>query len=276
MKGETMAKSSQKLDQVFKEKLDQHSIKPSALAWERLEKELPKESKSNQRIWWAAAASVVILLSAGYFLYPENQSADTGEMLANNQVTETPATEGTLNEIPTIAEVTPKEETITQDENAQENTLEPKQPEVKKNTKTNLNKPSTIQQEAKNEAPQNLIAMTETQEETKVTETQKVEVPEVTLEKELPQPEMQITAPDLDKTIAEAQVTDEAPAYRVKIYSDGLKEKPKDKSLIAGIGKTVNEVEGLLDKVDQGFADLQDAKNNLFTSMVSKKERADK
>jgi hypothetical protein len=62
----------------------------------------------------------------------------------------------------------------------------------------------------------------------------------------------------------------EEPAYRVKIYSDGIKE---DKSLIKGISKKVDQVGGLIGKVDQGFADLQDAKNNFFTALITKKEK---
>lgn len=268
-----MANSSQNLDKVFKEKLDQHSIKPSALAWERLEKQLPKEPKSNKGFWWAAAASVVILLSAGYFLYPDDATSPKGDMLATNEKIDLPKTiEPTESqEIESIPTEETKPETATEPVNTTAST--PAQKENKNNTTTK--KQPAVQPKATEEAPQNLIAMTETQEET--VETKPVAVPELKLEeKEMVQTEIQLTAPDMSKTIAEAKPTEEAPAFRVKIYSDGLKEEPKDKSLIAGIGKTVNEVEGLLGKVDQGFADLQDAKNNLFTSMISKKERAEK
>jgi hypothetical protein len=48
----------------------------------------------------------------------------------------------------------------------------------------------------------------------------------------------------------------------------------EDKTLIGGLNKKVEQVEGLLGKVDQGFADLQDAKNNLFTALLTKKEKA--
>ena len=82
--------------------------------------------------------------------------------------------------------------------------------------------------------------------------------------------------PDLqvNKTVAVVEETqlEEEPTYRVKIYSDGL-EEDKDKNLIAGISKKVEKVDRLLGKVDQGFADLQDAKSSLFTALLSKKEK---
>ena len=88
---------------------------------------------------------------------------------------------------------------------------------------------------------------------------------------ELKLPTLALPNLQVNETVAKAEPTKvEEPAYRVKIYSDGLEE---DKSLIGGISKKVEQVEGFLGKVDQGFADLQDAKNNLFTALVSKKEK---
>jgi hypothetical protein len=270
-----MAKSSNKLDEVFKEKLDQHSIKPSALAWERLERELPKEPKSNKGFWWSLAASVVILLSAGYFLYPVDSPDSVETMLATNQEVIVPEeTPETNLEIP---ENNITEEILTETINEVENTPTPTIETEKPNKEINKNKPSNTQTKITEVSSKNLIAMTEVREEEK--EFTEVIIPEEKLEtKPLVEPEIQLPTLNLNKAVAETtqQTVEEEPAYRVKIFSDGLKEEPKDKNLIAGIGKTVTEVEGLLGKVDQGFADLQDAKNNLFTNLTSKKERADK
>jgi rRNA processing protein Gar1 len=73
--------------------------------------------------------------------------------------------------------------------------------------------------------------------------------------------------------VAEATPSaEDAPLYRVNIYSDGLKKGSEpDKNLITEMGKTVGKVEGLLGKVDEGFADLQDKKNSLFATLTSKK-----
>lgn len=269
-----MAKSSHKLDEVFKEKLDQHSIKPSALAWERLERKLPKETKSYKGYWWAAAASVVILLSAGYFLYPVITPNPGETMLATNQEIIIPEEkEETISTIPESKEL---EEIDNQEQKKTENPSNPALVQEKPKQETTKEKPSKIQPLITEEAPKNLIAMTETRDE-KVEVTQVI-IPEEKLEtKPLVEPSMELPTLNLNNAVAEnTSTTVEEPAYRIKIFSDGLKEEPKDKSLIAGIGKTVNEVGGLLGKVDQGFADLQDAKNNLFTNLTSKKEQADK
>ncbi len=269
-----MAKSSHKLDEVFKEKLDQHSIKPSALAWERLERELPKEPKSKKGFWWAIAASIVILLSAGYFLYPADSTDSLDTMLATKQEVIIPEEKEEAN--PVTPESNAPEEKITEaiSEVEKAPTSAKVQEQPKKETIT-IKQPSA-QPKITEVSPQNLIAMTETREANeKITE---VVVPEEKLDtRSLVEPEMDLPALNLSNAVAETtQPAEEEPTYRIKIFSDGLKEEPKDKSLIAGIGKTVNEVGGLLGKVDQGFADLQDAKNNLFTNVTSKKETADK
>jgi len=271
-----MAKSSNKLDEFFKEKIDQHSIKPSALAWERLERELPKEPKSKKGFWWSLAASVVILLSAGYFLYPVDSFDTAGTMLATNQEVIIPEEKKETETTVIAPEINTPEDVIAatgSDLGKKPTTVNVQE---KPKTETTKNKPSNNQPTITEVSSQNLIAMTEMREEKeKITE---VIIPEEKLEaKPLVEPKLELPTLNLNNAVAEnAQQTEEEPAYRIKIFSDGLKEEPKDKSLIAGIGKTVNEVEGLIGKVDQGFADLQDAKNNLFTNMTSKKERADK
>lgn len=269
-----MANSSQKLDKIFKEKLDQHEVKPSALAWERLEKELPKEPKSNRGFWWAAAASVVILLSAGYFFYPSETMDNSDDFLASKEEVISP--DLPENQKAQNRETTIPEELPTEKESEQENAPSPVEIKEQPKTENTKNKPSNTQPVITDSPAKNLIAMTETQEEkTAVTE---VVIPEEKPElKPLVEPEMELPTLDITKAVAEEKTeTEEAPAYSIKIFSSGLKEEPKDKNLIAEIGKTVNDVGGLLGKVDQGLADLQDAKNNLFTNLTSKKERADK
>lgn len=266
-----MAKENNNLDQFFREKLENHTEKPSALAWERLESQLPPQSKSNKGIWWAVAASLTILFTVGYWVLREENVSVEKPLLADNQ-------------IETIAE-TPVENEITQPEVVEEAQpkIENQLPAVEMKTKPTTTTqpepkpvdPSSHTQKSQPKAPQNLVAMTETKEETKQ-ETVVEKTPQVTLESPEIRP-LDLPALELENTVAEVNDPTEAePAYRVKIYSSGLKEDPKDKNLIAGIGKTVNEVEGLLGKVDQGFADLQDAKNNLFASITTRKSKSEK
>ena len=67
---------------------------------------------------------------------------------------------------------------------------------------------------------------------------------------------------------------EEVMTYKITIKSNGISEKPENQGLIAGIENKVDKIGGLLSKVEQGFADLQDAKDNLFVSNnTSKRER---
>jgi hypothetical protein len=253
-----MAKENINLDQFFKEKLSQDNIKPSKLAWERLESQLPQKKKSKAPvIWWSVAASVVALFVAGYFAFTLSSDPTVEPILASTenqieevigQAKETPS--GTIQEIQTQ----PEEKITTQNKN----TTKPTNSTTQKPASNKVNSPAS-----------NLIAVADEKPEAKNPD-RKIEITPVVEEINLPTLEL----PNLkvNQTVAKAEPAKvEAPAYRVKIYSDGLEE---DKTLIRGISKKVEQVEGLLGKVDQGFADLQDAKNNLFTALLTKKEKA--
>ena len=92
---------------------------------------------------------------------------------------------------------------------------------------------------------------------------------------ELPEP-LEIALPPLDvdlltvdNALAEANNLQEV-AYKVTIKSNGLKDKPEKEGLVGEIENKIDKIGGLIVKVDQGFADLQDAKNNLFASITTK------
>ncbi|WP_192350795.1 hypothetical protein [Algoriphagus sp. Y33] len=264
-----MAKEKNKLDQFFKERLENHTEAPSKLAWERLESQLPKKNKSYKGIWWAAAASVAILFTVGYFLVREENTGKEMPLLSENKTEEL-----TENEAHTEIN-TPQEIGETQSET--ENQQATEELETKPTSTTpSYDKPvdsSSTQKSRPN--PQNLVAMTEAKKEEPGQEKQvNPEIPTLTVETpEITEPKFPPLEPE--KAVAEVKADEAEPAYTVKIYSSGLKEEPKDKNLLAGIGKTVNEVEGLLGKVDQGFADLQDAKNNLFASITTRKAKSE-
>lgn len=256
-----MANGPKKLDEFFKEKLGQYSIKPSALAWERLENQLPQKPESNKGFWWAIAASISLLLMAGYLFYPKSENISEEKLMAEEVQQEMIQENQTETEKPAILESFPAQ---TQAKETQESIAHPVQkPQTQKKSKP------TITPSFKT-SPQNLIAQTESipTEEIKAIERPalKAETPEVSIH--LPE------TPNLNQTVAEAKTTEE-PLYRVSIYSDGIRKEDVNKNLITELGKTVGTVEGFIGKVDNGFADLQDAKNNLFASLTSKKERAD-
>ncbi|WP_425637985.1 hypothetical protein ACPUEN_01045 [Algoriphagus yeomjeoni] len=267
-----MAKEKNNLDQFFKEKLENHTERPSKLAWERLESQLPQKSKSYKGIWWAAAASLTLLFTVGYLVLREGDVSIEKSMLADN------TTEEVIDTPTQIEVITPEESEKTQNEIENQQAAEELNTKPTTTTKSN-SKPadaSSNTQKPQNTIPQNLVAMNEVKEEPKQEIVENVKAPK--LEVETPNfTEAELPALKLEKTVADAnEAAVEEPTYRVKIYSSGLTEEPKDKNLIAEIGKTVNEVEDLLGKVDQGFADLQDAKNNLFASITTRKSKAER
>jgi hypothetical protein len=256
-----MARDNTNLDQFFKEKLSQDSIKPSKLAWDRLESQLPKQEKMRTPfIWWAVAAAVIIMFSVSYLTLRNDVIEQNAVLLAEEnqeslEISEQNSTElilesNTENHTEEAPKFTAEGNKISEAEK-----VEKKKIIEKPNTKPSQ---KLIAQAEEIAEPSNKAELTK-----KELIVEPVEVPALEL------PDLQV-----NKTVAVVEETpmEEEPTYRVKIYSDGLEDE-KDKNLIAGIGKKVEQVEGLFGKVDQGFADLQDAKNNLFTSLLTKKEK---
>ncbi len=258
-----MARENQKLDQLFKNKLEQHSEKPSELAWERLENKLSKKSNSNKPlIWWSAAASVSILFVIGFFLLQSENSIEDQPLLTEKNPTEQledPRSEDQLEKTEEESTSQDLQEEPTEGKAEERNQISP---QTEKAPKQNSN-PA--------QAPKELIASAEEKNEAQeMAEVKSIKTPDLNPKAEtLKLPEI----PELDLNKAVAELDEEQPAYTLKIYSDGIEEEKDDKNIITGIGKKVDQVEGLLGKVDQGFADLQDAKNNIFASLTTKKER---
>lgn len=265
-----MAKESIKMDQFFREKLSTHEEKPSSLAWERLENQLHKKPKSTRRIWWAAAASIILILSVGYLVMQAGNPAQTPTLISANTPDEvvgsSTASTPSPKEVP-IPETTGQHDNQT-DENPVKKNLKAKPTPQKTNSKPA--KPSPKIEAAPSSGK--LIAMTELDKKEGKNVLPEL-APIVVDEIEIKEPKL--TEQDLPQSLA-ADIKEkkvEEPAYKVTIYSNGIKEPDKDKNLIADIGKKVEQVEDLIGKVDQGFADLQDAKENLFVSLLTKKEK---
>jgi hypothetical protein len=263
-----MAKTNEEFDRIFREKLENHQEKPSALAWERLNNQLPTSKSSHRGIWWAVAASVAVVLVSGWMFWKSSGEIDQKQLLAEEAATteelassqETPTSSESI-EITALTESTKGQVTQSQPTTKQI-TLKPNQVKSTQQVERNIPNPSS-----ETEKSQALIAVAEqSSKELQVTTPPvSVEINEATLPAILPA--------TMQQTVAEATpAAEDAPLYRVNIYSDGLKKgNEPDKNLITEMGKTVGKVEGLLGKVDEGFADLQDKKNNLFATLTSRK-----
>lgn len=257
-----MAKNNESMDRMFREKLEDHQVKPSQLAWERLENQLPEKDKSNTKIyWWAAAAVLLILFSVGTRFWSNDETIPEENLVAESVQPELVEPEQNQESLEIPSEVQENETNTSSIENEEKPQSKPKFETPKKQEAQKVIK----QEEFK--APQNLIAQNETPIEEPVKEEKKVTIEPLIVEKEIPE----LKPLDLNQAVAAVDTkTEEEPAYKVTIYSNGIKE---DKNLIAGIGKKVNQVEGLLGKVDEGFANLQDAKSNLFNNLTAKREK---
>jgi cytoskeletal protein RodZ len=245
-----MANTDKNMDQYFRERLSSHEVKPSKLAWERLESQLPQHQKKAAFPWMRVAAVGLILLGVGYIIMSlvkdtELENLDTTALVQEqigpeiNQESDESLESATESESPSTAPASKSAD----------------QGQAKLSTKT-ANKAL----ENNNEL---LTEVTATHPE-QIT----IAVPEIEL------PELK-----LDETVAESipvVEAEEAPAYRVIIKSSGIKEEPQKQNLIAGIENKVEKIGGLISKVEQGFADLQDAKDNLFDINTVRKEKSPK
>ncbi|SFG07726.1 hypothetical protein SAMN04487988_101324 [Algoriphagus hitonicola] len=249
------------MDKIFRQKLENHEEKPSALAWERLENQLPSQPRKNRGFLWAAAAVILVLLSVGALFWSNDSTIKKEDLLASeeqNPALESPSTSFEQVETPKVEEnpdVIDSE--LKSDSKQSEKTVKPAE---ENQSSANFKTPAT----------NNLLAEADKKEETVSDEKSAIirnKSEPLFVEKNLPELK---TVPS-NPTIAELNpVSPEKPAYTVTIRSDGLKD---NKGLVANLGKTVDQLEGLTEKVDL-FANLQDAKNGLYARLTSKKERA--
>ena len=250
-----MANEDRDFDELFRNKLSKHEIKPSSLAWERLESKLPKNKKSGYYPFLKIAASIILLMGIGY----------VGWFLSNEIEPEAPqVAEVTKDQVEEESESTLELEKEKVELEATE--LVPQEGKIENTSKSKEAKKEVTQQNQieKQESPKDLFA-----ENTKAP--QKIVVESL--------PEIEIPELDLNQSVAINESVEELEepevSYKITIVSKGISDsEPEKPGLIDGIENKVEKIGGILSKVDQGFAELQDAKNNLFASITSKKERS--
>lgn len=261
-----MAKQNEPLDRYLREKLENHQEKPSMLAWERLESQLPPSKSSPKISWWTMAATVSVILVAGWLFW--NNSL---ELAQENLVAEEKSS--LVKPLPSSESQTLEAEEILPQ--AEEKPLEELNP-----TKTNLPQVQLAN------SSQKVIELTNAHQKSFPEQAQNLiasqEIQSVDLPAKMPTNpalENQVTLPQIQTIQVQNAVAEASPGeeevftYRVNIYSNGLKKgQEPEKNLITEMGKTVGKVEGLLGKVDDGFIELQDKKNSLFASLTSKKQ----
>lgn len=257
-----MANEENKLDQYFREKLSHHEEKPSQLVWERLDQRLAGKKPAFSPLL-KVAATILIIMGFGFIFWQISSSDNTSNVqLAEQKEVVTPE------EI----EKTTLNQEIGEMESIEINEADVQEPATGKGSEQR--KPAPIQQQKpvkkSTEPVTPLLAQNEPGiEKTRIDES----IPQVS---EISLPELKLNeAIALGIEYEDTQeVPEEAISYRVIIKSNGIKEEPKKQNIIEGIENNVNKIGAFLGKVEQGFADLQDAKENLFASNTPRKERS--
>lgn len=248
-----MANEDKKFDDLFKSKLSNYEIKPSSLAWERLEGKLNKKGKAAYFPFLKIAASIVLLLGVGYIAWFISKKDIKGEQ---PQLAEAVKQVGE----PTIIQ----EELLIAVNNKNPDSLKIQEEQVIPQQVEKKNKQEVVLRNADEVRKQELIA------EIKAIEK---------VERVIALPELVIPELDINQAVAINQLNpievEEEISYKITIIGKGLEASETNKGgLINEIENRVEKIGGLLNQVDQGFADLQDAKNNLFASITSRKGRS--
>ena len=253
-----MAKSDEVLDQVFREKLENQEASPSPAAWDKLEAQLDAAKQPKKNSWWAIAAAMPLLLGLGYLIWSQAPQPEQENSVA--------ASEEVL-EIPPVLESTPEAKTAVSEEAHYQNSLAET---VTPSSSNPILKSSLPQENPKEVNLGNVVAETVTFPSPQVAVA--VEVNSTSDSKTLLTPESTQTTPAPSTSQPSLADGEDLDGYRVRIFSDGLKkEEAPNKNLITELGKTVGQVEGLLDKLDEGLVDIQDKKDRLFSTLTSRK-----
>lgn len=253
-----MAKSDEELDRVFREKLENHEASPSPAAWDKLEAQLDAAKQPKKSSWWAIAAAMPLLLGLGYLIWSQAPQTDEESSLA---AIEEVSTSTPVSVSPIEAETVVSEEVQKPVSLAEASTSRASKP---------IQKSSFSKENSKEVNLGNVVA--EAISFPSLQTAAAVEVNSVTESKTLLTPEPTQTTPSTSTSQPTLADTEEIDGYRIRIFSDGLKkEEAPNKNLITELGKTVGQVEGLLGKLDEGFGEIQDKKERLFSSLTSRR-----
>ena len=253
-----MAKSDEELDRVFREKLENHEASPSPAAWDKLEAQLDAAKQPKKSSWWAIAAAMPLLLGLGYLIWSQVPQTEQESSLASIEEVSTSTP---------VSESSPEAETMVPEE---------------------VQKPVSLAEASTSRASKPIQKSSLPQENTKDTQIEsrmaeavtfpslqtavEVELSSTTESNPLVTPEPTQTTPSPSTSQPSLADAEDLDGYRIRIFSDGLKkEEAPNKNLITELGKTVGQVEGLLDKLDEGLVEIQDKKERLFSTLTSRK-----
>lgn len=238
-----MAKDNQDIDRLFRDKLAGHSVQPSPQAWGKLESRLSQNKKAGVP-WMRIAASFFLIGSVAVLMWLSVPTA--------------PKEPDTVTDQQPVPEIIPGEAPVMHKTPAVEENKEKAPPLAKKpnliKPKQAVTEPALAAAEPVENEPANKVNIP-------IQEVAPIELPPL----------------DTDLLVAENSLAEPEEAvyqeveYKITIISNGISTAPQKGTLVGEIENKIDKIGGLIGKVDQGFADLQDAKNNLFASIATKK-----
>jgi hypothetical protein len=242
------------LDALFRKKLHSHEVLPSPACWSKLEQKLDEKKKPTWIIWGRFAAGFLLLLGLGISIRYWDLTLPESEVELVTEITNGQTLEP-VTPIPT------KRDTLSPD-------LKVPVPQQPERVRKKAHEP--IKPTAAAVPGEQMATVTEEHPEEFLPS---VNMPEMDIAKVLSLEE--VTLSEQMKEI-NSELTNEKNeiAYTVKVVSRGYAIAPEKGQLVEEIENKLEKIGGFFTKVDKGFGDLQDAKNDLFTQvMASKKEK---
>lgn len=239
-----MNKNDKNIDSLFRGKLADHQEQPSPLVWEKIEKRLSKQSRPLWA-WWRIAASFLLLMGFITLLWINSPSdeAERNTLTLKQEVPEVPKKDAQEHKPVQEALIAlDKEEKI-----------------------------SMVPEKRPDSNPSKGVPMGESESESMAREREnRKEVPLVVEVADMEPPPMDMDLLTLKKDLKEQEKTEVD--YTVKIISNGISYQPEKETFVEEMGDKIAQIGGMIDKVDQRLAALQDAKNGLFASLTAPKD----
>lgn len=245
-----MADNIDDLDKLFKNALSNHTTSPAPEVWDKLSASLDNKDKGFLFTPWRWAAAVAVVL-VSFWLFHHSFVVEVQD--PSLAIQDTKISEKNPFSISASTDIAGKEKIKSQSKKVAKEPI-PESGELK--SKEKLEKPLT-------EKTRPSIKRVREQ------------LPPVLAQMEpLNKDELTATISEqmaLNPTIDRKETPDKSyKGYKVKIISNGYAIQPEKEQLVAELE---NKIGGFFTKVDEGFGELRDAKNNLFASLTTKREK---
>lgn len=250
-----MAEKDKDIDALFRDGLARHSEIPSPIGWEKLQGKLSEQKGGRALPWRKMAATLLLLAGAStVWWYSIGMGDKEMETLAEDYIQEAPDSSIGQKDDGNIPSLSSEEDQVVGD------TMQESPPSI-------VNKEQTPPARERAATPvRKSIAMND---EDIIRDRVTGKAPVIT---KLKPSELKLSGRNfstkVNRTVHKQQEGEVA--FTVTIISNGITEKPAKDNLVKEIEDKIDKLGGVVYRMDQGFADLQDAKNGLFASLTSK------